>query len=153
MGNSESKERQLFIGIIMQILNRRVNNVKKTSVQSFSTFVQEQCPSFPEESSSPGFPSPPALHPGALSHEISCFVSTCVSSNNSFIRAQLRTLEAGPPSCNWWGLFFAETDILTTRGTQGPACLRMDQTQRPQLGPFCPWSPPDADNWPESPDR
>ena len=37
------------------------------------------------------------------------------------------------------GLFFAETDILTTRGTQGPACLPMDQSQ--QLGPFCPWSP------------
>ena len=33
----------------------------------------------------------------------------------------------------------AETDILTTRGTQGPACLPMDQSQ--QLGPFCPWSP------------
>ena len=63
----------------------------------------------------------------------------------------------GPPSCNKWqlwrGLFFAETDILTTRGTQGPACLPMDQTQRPQLGPCCPWSPPDADNWPECPDR
>ena len=51
------------------------------------------------------------------------------------------------------GLFFAETDILTTRGTQGPACLPMDQTQQPQLGPFCPWSPPDTDNWPECPDR
>ena len=36
------------------------------------------------------------------------------------------------------GLFFAETDILTTRGTQGPACLPMDQTQRPQLEPFVP---------------
>ena len=63
----------------------------------------------------------------------------------------------GPPSCNKWrlwrGLFFTETDILTTRGTQGPACLPMDQTQRTQLGPFCPWSPPDADNWPECPDR
>ena len=62
----------------------------------------------------------------------------------------------GPSSCNKWrlwrGLFFAETDILTTRGTQGPACLPMDQTQRLQLGPFCPWSPPDADNWPECPD-
>ena len=61
-----------------------------------------------------------------------------------------------PPSCNkWWlwqGLFFTMTDILTTRGTQGPACLLRDQTQRPQLGPFCPWSPPDADNWPECPD-
>ena len=50
------------------------------------------------------------------------------------------------------GLFFAETDILTTRDTQSPACLPMDQTQRPQLGPFCPWSPPDTDNWPECPD-
>ena len=63
----------------------------------------------------------------------------------------------GPSSCNKWrlwrGLFFAKTDILTTWGTQGPACLPMDQTQRPQLGPFCPWSPPDADNWPECPDR
>ena len=63
----------------------------------------------------------------------------------------------GPPSCNkWqlcWGLFFAEIDILTTRGTQGPACLPMDQTQRPQLGPFCPWSPPDADNWRECSDQ
>ena len=29
----------------------------------------------------------------------------------------------------------AETDILTTRGTQGPVCLPMDQTQQPQLGP------------------
>ena len=64
---------------------------------------------------------------------------------------------SGPPSCNkwqlWWGLFFTETDILTTRGTQGPACLPMDQTQWPHLGPFCPWSSPDADNWPECPDR
>ena len=63
----------------------------------------------------------------------------------------------GPPSYNKWrlwrGLFFAETDILTTRGTQGPAYLPRDRTQQPQMGPFCPWSPPDADNWPESPDR
>ena len=36
------------------------------------------------------------------------------------------------------GLFFAEIDILTTQGTQGPACLPMDQTQRPQLEPFVP---------------
>ena len=68
----------------MQLLNRRVIKVKKTSVQSFFTFVQEQCPWFPEESSSPGFPYPPALHPGALPNGISYFVSTCVSSDNSF---------------------------------------------------------------------
>ena len=30
--------------------------------------------------------------------------------------------------------------------------LAKDQTQRLQLGPFCPWSPLDADNWPECPD-
>ena len=47
------------------------------------------------------------------------------------------------------GLFFAETDILTTWGTQEPACLPMDQTQWPQLGTFFPWSPLDTDNWPE----
>ena len=38
----------------------------------------------------------------------------------------------GPSSCNKWqlwrGCFFSETDILTTRGTQGPACLPMGQT-------------------------
>ena len=47
----------------------------------------------------------------------------------------------GPPSCNkwrlWWGLFFAETDILTTRGTQGPACLPMDQSGH-NWDPFVP---------------
>ena len=52
MGNSESKERQLFTGIIMQLLNRRGIKVKKTSIQSFFTFVQEQCPWFPEDSNS-----------------------------------------------------------------------------------------------------
>ena len=39
------------------------------------------------QSSSPGFPYPPALHLGALPNKISCFVSTkeiCVSSDNSF---------------------------------------------------------------------
>ena len=51
-------------------------------------------------------------------------------------------LGRGPLSCNkwrlWWGLFFAETDILTTRDTQGPACLPMDQTERPHWDPFVP---------------
>ena len=49
MGNSESKERQLFIGVILQLLNKRDIKVKKASIQSFFTFVQEQCPWFPEE--------------------------------------------------------------------------------------------------------
>ena len=36
------------------------------------------------------------------------------------------------------GFFFAETETLTTRGTQGPTCLPMDQTQQLQLDPFVP---------------
>ena len=49
MGNSESKEGQLFIGVILQLLNKRGLKVKKTNVRCFFTFVQEQCPWFPEE--------------------------------------------------------------------------------------------------------
>ena len=48
MGNSKSKEGQLFIKVILQLLNKRGIKVKKASVQSFFTFVQEQCPWFPE---------------------------------------------------------------------------------------------------------
>ena len=82
---------------------------------------------------------------GPFPNKVSCFVSTCVSSDNSFPSVRQE------PSFGPWkgslflqqmvtlvGIFFAETDILTTRGTQGPACLPTDQTQRPQLGPFCP---------------
>ena len=36
----------------MQLLNCIGIKVKKTSVQFFSRFVQEQCPCFPEDSSS-----------------------------------------------------------------------------------------------------
>ena len=36
------------------------------------------------------------------------------------------------------GVFFAETDILTTWGTQGPACLQMDQTSGRNWDPFVP---------------
>ena len=49
MGNSESKQWQLFIELILQLLNKRVIKVKKASVQSFFKFVQEQCPWFPEK--------------------------------------------------------------------------------------------------------
>ena len=97
---------------------------------------------------------------GPFPNKISCFVSTCVSLDNSFpsVRQEssFRPWKGSPfqqQMVTLVGLFFTETDILTTRGTQGPACLPMDQTQRPQLGPFCPWSPPDADSWPECPDR
>ena len=66
-----------------------------------------------------------------------------------------RVLDKSPPSCNkWrllWDLFFSTIDILTTQGTQGPAHPPTDQNQRSQLGPFCPWSPLDVDDWPECP--
>ena len=105
-------------------------------------------------------PLPPLLSTRVpFPNKISCFVSAYVSSDNSFPSVRQE------PSFRPWkgssflqqmatlvGFFFAKTDILTTRGTQGPACLPMDQTQRPQLRPFCPWSPPDVDNWPECPD-
>ena len=62
----------------------------------------------------------------------------------------------GPPSCNnrqlWWDPF-AMTDSLTTWGTQGPAHLPTNQTQQLLPEPFCPWSPPDADDWPECPNQ
>ena len=133
MGNSESKERQLFIGIIMQLLNRRGIKVKKTSVQSFFMFVQEQCPCFPEESSSPGFPYPPALHPGALSNEISCFVSKCVSSDSSYIRAQLLALEGFPVPATGG-------DSSSLRLTSWPLGVL-----RGQLA--CQWTRPSGRNW------
>ena len=84
---------------------------------------------------SPGFPYPTVVHPGALSTIISCFFSTCVSPDNSFPSVKQE------PSFGPWkgsavlqqmvtlvGFFFAETDILMTRCTQGAACLPMDQT-------------------------
>ena len=49
MGNTESNERQLFIGVILQLLSKRGIKVKKSTIQSFFSFVQEQCPWFPEE--------------------------------------------------------------------------------------------------------
>ena len=55
------------------------------------------------ESSSPGFPYPTPLHLGALSRKISCFVSTCVSSNNSFLSVRQEPSLGpgrGPPTCN-----------------------------------------------------
>ena len=49
MGNSESKERQLFIGVILQLLSKRGIKIKKSKIHSFFSFVQEQCPLYPEE--------------------------------------------------------------------------------------------------------
>ena len=46
MGNTESNERQLFIGVILQLLSKRGIKVKKSTIQSFFTFVQEHCPWF-----------------------------------------------------------------------------------------------------------
>ena len=73
-------------------------------------------------------------------NKISCFVSTCISSDNSFPSVRQE------PSFRPWkgstflqqmatlvGLFFAETDILTTWGTQGQ--------------PVCQWTRPSGCNW------
>ena len=49
MGNTESNERQLFIGVILQLLSKREIKVKKSTIQLFFSFVQEQCPWFPEK--------------------------------------------------------------------------------------------------------
>ena len=49
MGNNKYKKRQLFIKVILQLLNKRGIKVKKASVQSFFAFIQEQRPWFPEE--------------------------------------------------------------------------------------------------------
>ena len=106
-------------------------------------------------------PLPPWSPPGCPFPIKSLALSAHVSPQTIHVWVLDKSPVSGPgrgsPSCNkwwfWWGLFFAETDILTTRGTQGPACLPVDQTQQPQLGPFCPWSPPDMDNWLECPNR
>ena len=73
-------------------------------------------------------------------NKISCFVSTYVSSDNSFPSVRQE------PSFGPWkwslflqqmvtlvGFFFTETDILTTQGTQGPAA--------------CQWTRPSGRNW------
>ena len=43
--------------------------------------------------------------------------------------------------------------IWTAQGSPGPALLPTDLTQRLQLGPVCPWFPPDVDDWPECPNQ
>ena len=63
-------------------------------------------------------------------NKISCFVSTCVSPDNSFLSVRQES-SFGPwkgssflqQMATLVGFFFAETYILTTQGTQGPACL------------------------------
>ena len=78
-------------------------------------------------------------------NKISCFVSTCVSSDNSFPSVGPEP-SFGPGKGSLFlqqmatlvGLFFTETDILTTRGIHGPACLAMHQTQWPNWDPFVP---------------
>ena len=43
-------------------------------------------------------------------------------------------------------------EILLGKGARMES-RRERAPRRTALGPFCPWSPPDADNWPECPDR
>ena len=85
-------------------------------------------------------PSPYCSPPGCPFPVKSLASSACVSPRTIYFwvldKSPVLGRGRGPPSCNkwqvcWW-LFFTVTDILTTPGTQGPACL--DQTQQPQLG-------------------
>ena len=91
-------------------------------------------------------PLPYCSPPGCLSPIKSLAFSAHVSSQtiNFWVldKSPVSGPGKGPSSCNkwrlWWGLLFSVTDIPTSWGTQGAACLPMDQTQQPQLGPFCP---------------
>ena len=87
--------------------------------------------------------SPRCSPPGRPFPIKSLALSARVSSDNSF-----PSVRQEPSFGPWKGsLFlqqmvtlvglFAETDVLTTRGTQGPACLPMDQTQH-NWDPFVP---------------
>ena len=49
MGSSESKEIHLFIGVILQLLNKRGIKVKKASVQSFSHLYRNNVLGFQEK--------------------------------------------------------------------------------------------------------
>ena len=64
---------------------------------------------------------------------------------------QLVTMK-GPRFYCSWHLQLSRV-LTTTRGTPEPAHLPMDLTKQLQLGPVCPWSPPDADNCPECTDQ
>ena len=77
-------------------------------------------------------------------NKVSCFVSTCVSSDNSFpsVRQEpsFRPWKGSPflqPVATLVGLF-ATTDILTTWGTQGPAWLLMTRPSGCNWDPFVP---------------
>ena len=81
---------------------------------------------------------PSCSPPEALSNKISCFVSTRVSSDNSFpsVRQEpsFRPWKGSPflqQVATLVGFFFAETDVLTTRGTQLA----------------CQWTRPSVRNW------
>ena len=49
MGFSASKNRQMFIEILLHMLAHRGIKVSKGRLSKFLIFVQEQCPWFPEE--------------------------------------------------------------------------------------------------------
>ena len=49
MGLSASKNRQMFIVILLHMLAHRSVKINKGRLSKFLNFVQEQCPWFPEE--------------------------------------------------------------------------------------------------------
>ena len=91
--------------------------------------------------------------PCSCPNKISCFVSICVSSDSSFLNVRLRAwswalIGVGGvplPATNGDSLLCSNwhPNHLGYLGTSLPAD---GPDQWPQLGPFCPWSPPDADN-------
>ena len=79
------------------------------------------------QNSFPGIPYSPALYLGTPFNEVSCFVSSYVSLDNSFLSVKIKahswTLEGVPlPAMKGDSgeLFFAVTDILTIWSTEGP---------------------------------
>ena len=110
------------------------------------------------KSSSLGFPYPTALHPGAIPSEISCLINTCVSLGNSFpsVRQELSfELCKGFPFLQQMATLGESSSLRLTSWTLGVlrdqlAC-QWARGSGHNWDPFCPWSPPDADNWPECP--
>ena len=84
------------------------------------------------QSSPPGFPHPPALHPAPLPNTVSCFVSLCVSLDNSFLsERQERTLRP------WKGSPFLQSDAwtLSQRKKDPSVYLISQQSPRPWKSP------------------
>ena len=100
------------------------------------------------QSSSPRFPYPTALCLGALSNKISCFVISCVSSDNSFL-SQLLGPRRDPLSCNSSTSFPGAQSAIFLLSTWTPfrVCCRSTVASAQDSVPAeadgkCPWQVP-----------